>query len=467
MLEGAPIHLETLLSDRRARPFQFKLLALLMVFMFFEGYDMQVLSFAAPVIIKAWHSNKAAFGGVFGGAMAGFMAGALVISNLGDYFGRVKMIIGGSIVFGIFTLLSADAHDLSQLFIWRTIAGIGLGGAVPSAVALISDYWPSSARTTSVALIFGGYTIGSALGGVIAAYLIPRYGWPSVFILGGLAPLVVTVFLLLWLPESLWFLVRTGKRSDRVLKIVNKLQPGAAYTKAPQLLFQEPPGKGIPVSQLFENGRALMTVTLWVSCICITMTLHFMTSWLPTVIADQGIPLSHAIITTSILQTCGTIGGFLTGRLLDRRGVMMVAIVAALGIPCLLLLANFSKTEMLMMLFVGGSGFAIVGSFQGLMGLSGALYPTPMRTASAGWTLGVARLGAIFGPTIGGVLLSFDFTPKMLFEFAVVPILVEVVAILVIARQPSARDFLSALRANGTEPSANPAVPAEASSRHG
>jgi MFS transporter, AAHS family, 4-hydroxybenzoate transporter len=277
------IYVEELLDHPRARPFQIKLMLLLALFMFFEGYDMQVLSFAAPSIIKEWHSNKAAFGGVFGGAMAGFMFGAMVVGNFGDYVGRARMIIGGSIVFGVFTVLSAYAADLTQLLYWRALAGIGLGCAVPNAIVLLSEYWPARARATSVTLIYVGYTVGSAFGGVIAAYLIPAYGWQSVFMLGGVAPLVVVALLAVLLPESLKFLIIRAKRPQAVVKILKRVRPDLHFNTMPTLILDEEPQKGIPVGELFMGGRALSTCMLWLAGICSTITLHFLTSWLPVV----------------------------------------------------------------------------------------------------------------------------------------------------------------------------------------
>jgi AAHS family 4-hydroxybenzoate transporter-like MFS transporter len=448
MKHDLPINIETLLADRRARPFQIKLMLLLALFMFFEGYDMQVLSFAAPVIIKAWHSNKAAFGGVFGGAMAGFMLGAMVVGNFGDYIGRARMIIGGSIVFGIFTILSALATDLTQLLYWRVLAGIGLGCAVPNAIVLLSEYWPASARATSVTLIYVGYTVGSALGGVIAAYLIPAYGWQSVFVVGGVAPLVVVALLATALPESIKFLVVRGKKPQAVVGILNKLRPDMKFTEMPVLDLGEERRKGIPVGELFMGNRAVATCMLWLAGICSTITLHFLTSWLPVVIESEGVPLSHAIITTSVLQISGAVGSIAAGFLLDRYGLKAVASFIAIAVPSLFLLSHVGGIEVLTMAFVGGCGLSIIGGFAIVLALSGIIYPAEMRSSGSGWTYGIARVGAIIGPMLGGLLLSYGLSGKTLFQLAMVPIAIEVLAFIVLAGQPSSLAWRTARKSD-------------------
>jgi MFS transporter, AAHS family, 4-hydroxybenzoate transporter len=437
-MSGQPaVRVEELLDHPCARPFQIRLLLLLALFMFFEGYDMQVLSFAAPVIIKEWHSSKAAFGGIFGGAMAGFMFGAMLVGNLGDYIGRAKMIIGGSIVFGVFTILSAFAVGLTDLLCWRVLAGIGLGCAVPNAVVLLTEYWPARARATSVTLIYVGYTGGSAIGGIIAAYLIPAFGWQSVFILGGVAPLINVAILAAALPESVKFLIVRSKRPEAVVKILSRVRPDLAFDGVPDFVLGEKPKQGLPVGKLFMEGRAVATCMLWIAGICSTLTLHFLTSWLPVVLESDELPLSHAIIATSVLQLSGAVGGVLAGRILDRFGVAALAGFVGIAIPSLLLLAHVTGAEILTMTFVAGCGLAIIGSFTVVLALGGLIYPVEMRSSGSGWNYGVARLGAILGPTLGGLLLSYGLSGKALFQLTTIPIGIAVLAFVILARQPA------------------------------
>src|SRR5271170_6645383 len=214
MVIGPTIDVGRLIEEQKFGWFQATLMFWICAFMFIEGYDMQVVGYAAPAIIKAWHSDKAAFGVVFGAGLGGFMLGATVLGNLGDRFGRKRMIVAGSVLFGLFTLASAWAEGLTSLLVLRTIAGIGLGGSIPNAIALMTEYAPVKVRATRVGIMFIGYTIGSALGGFIAGQLIPDYGWPSVFVVGGILPIMLALGAAFALPESVRFLMLKRGRTD-------------------------------------------------------------------------------------------------------------------------------------------------------------------------------------------------------------------------------------------------------------
>ncbi len=211
------IDISELIEGQRLGLYQISIMVLLGAIMFFDGYDMQVLGYAAPALLKAWHIEKAAFGLAFGAGMTGFMLGATLLGQLGDRFGRKKMILGGALLFGASTAASGLATTLNALFLLRFVAGIGMGGTVPNAIALSAEFAPVKKRATKVSTMYVGYTLGSALSGFIAARYIPLYGWPSVFYIGGITPLLLVPVLALGLPESLRFLAlkQACARSDR------------------------------------------------------------------------------------------------------------------------------------------------------------------------------------------------------------------------------------------------------------
>ena len=296
MTKAASIDVGTLIEGQRFGRFQIGLMFWICTFMLIEGYDMQVVGYAAPAIIKAWHSDKAAFGVVFGAGLGGFMLGATILGNLGDRFGRKRMIVAGSLLFGLFTLCSAWADGLTSLLVLRTIAGVGLGGSIPNAIALVTEYAPTRERATRVGVMFIGYTVGSALGGVIAAQLIPAWGWPSVFVVGGVLPIAIGVVSLFVLPESVRFLMVTRGRTDLVIGLLRRVRPDLAVPDYASLAIEEENREGLPVAHLFADGRASMTALLWLAYAANMVSLHFLTSWLPTVMAENGVPLAHAVL---------------------------------------------------------------------------------------------------------------------------------------------------------------------------
>src|SRR6516164_8739022 len=385
MTKAASVDVGALIEGQRFGRFQTGLMFWICIFMLIEGYDMQVVGYAAPAIIKAWHSDKAAFGAVFGAGLGGFMLGATILGNLGDRFGRKRMIVAGSLLFGLFTFSSAWADGRTSLLVLRTIAGVGLGGSIPNAIALVTEYAPTRERATRVGVMFIGYTIGSALGGVIAAQLIPTWGWPSVFVVGGVLPIAIGFVLLFVLPESARFLMVKQGRTDLVIGLLRRVRPDLSIPDDASLAIEEENKEGLPVAHLFADGRASMTALLWLSYAANMVSLHFLTSWLPTVVAESGVPLARAVIATALLQGGGAVGSLVVGRLLDRIGTLGIVAAFLVAVPCVAALGHVGTNETPLMALVIVAGFCIIGGQVGINALAGTLYPTTGdRPARAG-----------------------------------------------------------------------------------
>ena len=175
-----------------------------------DGFDLQAIAFTGPVIAQQWKIEATALGVIFSAALAGMTCGAALTGLLGDYYGR-KVAIGFSVaVFGVFTLATALADSYNQLLVYRFLTGVGVGGAIPSVTTLTAEYAPARLRVKLIALMSIGIPLGGVVGGVLAAQLIPRWGWESVFYVGGVLPLLLLLLVAKMLPESLHFLVSKG-----------------------------------------------------------------------------------------------------------------------------------------------------------------------------------------------------------------------------------------------------------------
>ena len=452
MTKAASIDVGALIEGQRFGRFQAGLMFWICTFMFIEGYDMQVVGYAAPAIIKAWHSDKAAFGAVFGAGLGGFMLGATILGDFGDRFGRKRMIVAGSLLFGFFTLASAWADGLTSLLVLRTIAGIGLGGSIPNAIALVTEYAPARERATRVGIMFIGYTVGSAVGGVIAAQLIPSWGWSSVFVVGGVLPIAIALVSLFVLPESVRFLMVKRGRTDLVLGLLRRIRPDLVVPDNASLAIDEENKEGLPVAHLFSDGRASMTALLWLAYAANMVSLHFLTSWLPTVVAESGVPLAHAVIATALLQGGGAVGSVIVGRLLDRIGTLGIVAAFLVAVPCVAALGHIGTSETPLMALVIVAGFCIIGGQVGINALAGTLYPTYMRSTGTGWAFGVGRAGSILGPVIGGHLLALGLPLGMLFAAASAPVLISASALFFLGRLPILRNRVAGMAAQSTAP---------------
>jgi AAHS family 4-hydroxybenzoate transporter-like MFS transporter len=416
------IDVGAVIESQRGRRFAAAILVWSCALMCVEGYDMQVAAYAAPAIIKAWGVSRAALGPVFGAGLFGYFVGAIALSDLADRFGRKRMILAGIWLFGVLTFLSAFAGSLEVLMALRFVAGIGLGGSIPSVIALNAEYTPQDRRATRIGVLFVGYTIGAALGGVVAARLMASFGWPVAFVLGGILPLVLSVGVVIGLPESARFLALRPGNGARLAAIVARLRPDLTVAPDARFVLREAPQAGFPMVQLFRDGRALATSLLWLAFVTSFLGHHFLTSWLPTVLAGDGLPIEHAVYAGALFQAGGAIGSIAIGRLVDRRGIAAIAIAFAIATPLVALIGVPHLPELGLMAIVGVAGLFVLGGQVGLNALAGTIYPTAVRSTGAGWALGIGRFGSILGPVIGGVLIGFDLPTWMLLICAAIPL---------------------------------------------
>jgi AAHS family 4-hydroxybenzoate transporter-like MFS transporter len=307
---------------------------------------------------------------------------------------------------------------------------------MPNAIALTSEYSPHRRRAIMVMIMFCGFSLGSALGGFFAAWLIPAMGWRGVFWVGGLLPLLlVPIFAL---PESIRLLALKGTEDDRIRDILKHINPKLIFSAGARFTAFEERLRGFAVRHLFREGRAVGTALLWVMFFMNLLNLYFLANWLPTVIHNAGISMEKSAAITSLLQIGGTIGTFSFGWLFDRLSPFRVLASAYFVAGAFIAGIGFSGSSVgLIILTVFGAGFCIVGAQMGANAMTAGYYPTAIRSTGVGWALGIGRIGSIIGPWVGGLILSFEWQTSSLFLTAVVPALLAALAASVMAFQRS------------------------------
>jgi AAHS family 4-hydroxybenzoate transporter-like MFS transporter len=378
---------------------------------------------------------------VFGAGLLGLTVGALAFGPMADRYGRKPVIIASTLIFGVFALLTPMIHSMNALMAMRFLTGVGLGGAMPNIIALTSEYSPKAKRATLVTLMFCGFPLGAVLGGLVSAQLMSRFGWPSVFYLGGVLPLLLLPFLVTWLPESIRFLVARNDRPERPLAILRRLDPAGGYGDGMRCTLPEQSSEGSPISQLFTDGRALGTSLLWVVFFCNLLILYFLINWLPAVLQQAGLPIERAIIATVVLNAGGIVGGLTLGRLVDTRqpfGILTVAYAAAAVLVAGIGFASAVSVPVLM-LSIFAVGFFVIGSQYCINALAANYYPTALRSTGVGWALGIGRIGSILGPVIGGIMIGMGWANTQLFTATATPAVLAAVAVFVIGWQSRRR----------------------------
>jgi MFS transporter, AAHS family, 4-hydroxybenzoate transporter len=400
--------------------FQIRLLLICAAVLFLDGFDTQAIGFVAPALAKEWGLSKGALGPVFSAGLFGLMIGALLLGPVADRIGRKKIIILSTVAFGFGALATAFVQDVSALIFIRFLTGLGLGGAMPNAIAMTSEFNPRRRRATMVMLMFCGFSVGGALGGLVAAALIPDFGWRSVFLVGGAAPLLLAPILMLKLPESVRFLALTGVADARVRQLLGFINPKASFAPATRFVVHEPELKGIPVKHLFKGGRTLVTLLLWVLFFMSLLDIYFLSNWLPTVLSDFGASVSKAAEIGSLLQIGGVVGTLVLGSIIDRFSFRAVALVYFIAVFAIGAIGQLGYSITLIGIAIFVAGFCVAGGQIASNALTAAFYPTSVRATGVGWALGIGRVGSIIGPLVGGALLAMKWSAGEVFVTAAV-----------------------------------------------
>jgi len=414
---------------------QFGVTALCAIIAMLDGFDTQAIAYVAPRIAEDWDLAPAAFGPIFAVGLFGLTVGAFLLGPAADKFGRKAIILISTVIFGLFSLLTATAGTMNELLIYRFLTGIGLGAAMPNIIALTSEYAPERLRATLVTVMFCGFPLGSTLGGLLSTGLIDSFGWRSVFLLGGVLPLLLAPVLMAMLPESVRFLVAKGAPESRIAPIVRRIDPDAPTAEFVSALRSEQAEapKGFSVAQLFTQGRAPVTGLLWVAFFMNLLVMYFLVNWLPTLLKGAGLPLGVAILSTATLNLGGVVGAIALGRLIDRYSPYIVLGTAFAASSVFIGVIALGGTHLTTLLIGAAlSGFGVIGAQIGCNALAAAVYPTAIRATGVGWALGVGRIGAIVGPLVGGVLLAHHWAPGPIILMAVIPALIAAGAVLML-----------------------------------
>jgi AAHS family 4-hydroxybenzoate transporter-like MFS transporter len=418
------VNVRTCIDERPLGRFQFVVAALCALIVFLDGFDTQAIGYVAPAIIKELGVSRASLSPVFSASLIGLMLGALIGGPTSDRFGRRPVLLGGFIFFGMMSLLTVMANSIESLLAVRLLTGLGLGCVMPNAIALTSEYAPARVRSTTVMVMTCGFSLGAALGGLAAAVLIKDFGWRSVFIAGGVAPLICAIAVWRFLPESVRFLVVNNGDKRRIENIMSKVAPELAGLGISFVVDEQKETKS-PVKQLFADKRARLTAVLWVVFFMNLMDLYFLSNWLPTVINDAGIPVSSAALIASMLQIGGTVGTLALGRIFDKVPPFFALAVTYLLAAVFIVGVGFSTASTPALIgTIFGAGFCVIGGQIGANSLAARCYPTAIRATGVGWALGIGRIGSVIGPAIGGMMLSMHFNMAHLFMIAAIPVFI-------------------------------------------
>ncbi|ENV63094.1 hypothetical protein F949_01936 [Acinetobacter junii NIPH 182] len=427
------VNVNAVIDQAKFTPFHWSILLWCLLIIIFDGYDLVIYGVVLPLLMQEWSLTSVQAGMLASTALCGMMFGAMLFGALADKIGRKNVILICVTFFSGFTFLGAFASNPFEFGILRFLAGLGIGGVMPNLVALTSEYAPKRIRSTLVGTMFSGYAIGGILSALIGSYLVESQGWQIMFLIAGI-PLILLPVIWKFLPESLTFLVKTGK-TDQAHSIIQKISPEQSISINTRLVLNEdnvPTGSS--VKGLFQQGRAFNTLMFWVLFFMCLLMVYALSSWLPKLMLAAGYSLGKSILFLFALNVGAMIGSIGGGILSDKfhlkpviMGMLMAGVVALIGL-------GFNSPAYVLYGLVTVAGAATIGTSILLYSYVAQYYPLSVRSTGIGCASGVGRIGAIVGPILTGLLLTLNLPHTMNFVMISVPAMLAICAILSLKR---------------------------------
>ncbi|BAI74216.1 major facilitator superfamily MFS-1 (plasmid) [Azospirillum sp. B510] len=370
----------------------------------FDGLDINAITFTAPVLARAWGITPAQMAPVFLATSAGAVVGYIACGALVVRWGQRTVAVASVLLFSLGTLATVTAIDIITMSLLRFVTSVGLGGALPVAVAMAAGVMPARHRGTAAILVATGLSAGGVVGGVLGAPLMAHFGWTAIFIVGGILPLPL-------LPA--------------ILHLFGTAQPADAATKGEG---------GKLVGELFRQGLAARTTLLWLFSFLVFIDAYALLYWIPSLLSGMGMPSELAPASTAVFSMGGLVGNIALTLLISRLGAPRTLMVAsAVGLVSMAVFGLLHAPLDLMMPLVFGIGAGSIPCCVGQSALAVAFYPDRLRAAGIGWAAAVGRIGSIFGPAAGGAALSLQLAPQQIILAATLPVFCAFLVLVVLA----------------------------------
>lgn len=393
-----------------------------------DGMDVMVISYSGPTIQTEWGIDSQSLGIVFSLALLGMALGAAFLSSKADVIGRRNMIIISIIVMGGGVILTSFVQSLWQLGTMRFISGLGIGAMLASTVTLAAEYAPERQRNFFVSIVLTGYPIGATLSGLVAAQVIPAYGWRTMFQVAGAATLITLPLAFYLLMESWDWLLK--KQPQRALEKLNVILRKMGHNTMEQLPDKTEEAITKPgVGSLFVRNRGDSTYKLWVAFFMGFATLYFLTTWIPNLARNTGLSVELAIYAGTVFNLGAIFGNLYQGYISQVIGLRKAIIAFYVGTGILMAAFGYITGNWIILITFGLIGFGSQGGLIGLYAIGARLYPTEVRNTGIGWAIGAGRTGAIISPTIGGTLVNAGLTLASSFLIFVAPLVIACAAI--------------------------------------
>jgi len=411
-----------------------------------DGFDLGLLGFVVPAMAANWSLPPSSFAFALSASLIGVAFGSAIAGWMGDRLGRRTALLWMFVIGATGSLLTALCTDLATLSICRFITGFGMGGAIPNVIALVTEFAPKRRRSFLVVMVYSMAALGSTGASVIAGPLIANWGWQSMFVVGGVLPLLVGAVAFFALPESVKFLIVSGKQpkiaADLLQRLSGRTDDDSALLKALQVPLPNAAESRAALSSsglLFSGWLRWATPLLWIAFIGTQALVFFNSSWMPTLLREAGFPLQVAIQATGLFHFGSVFGGLATSWLAARYSLSrLLALLYLLATLSLLALGAEIRSVTAAYVLAFCVGFGVVGASFCLGAFASSCYADTVRARGVGWGLGIGRIGSISSPLLGGAALAAGYTVDSIISTLAVPAAVCCIVMLLITRlQPT------------------------------
>lgn len=398
------IDLGSVIDEGPWNAFQKRLMALAALAFVVDGLANQALGVAIPALVKAWGAPRESFSQVAAAGLAGVILGTAVGGWYGDRLGRRTVLIWSVLLFGCASLASPLCTGPTGLLVLRAIAGVGIGGAIPSGAALIAEFTPARRRSLAISLGMVFIPVGSLLSGIIAALVLPGLGWRGLFVITGALPLLL-VWALIWcLPESPRFLVRDPKRAAELRAVMAR----CGYARSEHSVFIETArsAQSARYQALFGRGVRADTLSLWIGFFFNMLGSYTMFSWAPTLLTSEGYSVRAASLGIAAFNVGGVLGGVAGGCLIGAfgsrqplPGFAVAGLVSAVTLA--LVPMGGAAAAVVVPVALVFEGMCVAALAAGLYTLAAHIYPPQVRATGVGAAVAVGRVGAVISSYTG------------------------------------------------------------------
>src|SRR3954447_11466754 len=429
----AKVNSTEIIANSKFNKFHLGLLIWSFFIIAFDGFDLVVYGTVVPVLIEEWNLTSVEAGAMGSYGLFGMMFGAIFFGTLADRIGRKNVIAITLILFSLFTFLCGFADTPTLFSTFRFLAGLGLGGIMPNVIALLTDYAPKSMRSMIVSIVLCGYSVGGILAPILGILIMPTLGWQSIFWVAGL-PLLALPLMYKQLPETASHLIRTGKKEE-LFATLSRVDPSITFNKNDEIVELQTTGTKVPLIGLFKDNRALSTIMFWIAFFSCLLMVYGLNTWLPKLMIEAGYALNSSLGFLIALQGGAIIGTLIMGRLCDKYGSkkMLVPMYASGAVALTLL--GFGGNTLVIYLLVAIAGAATIGAQNIVQAYVSQYYPPSIRSTALGMASGVGRIGGMFGPLLGGFLLSISLPIQLNFIAFAIPGVIAAVALAIVPQK--------------------------------